>query len=63
MKDPSFSAEKETNRVKDIDGAVAGTGGQGPLLYRVRVQAAMNVPGPAAAAARKADIQAVKDLP
>jgi len=68
VKDPSASTEKETNRVKDIDGAVAGTGGQGPLLYRVRVQAAMMTPGsatlaPAAAASRKADIQAVKDLP
>lgn len=35
-----MSAEKLTNRVMDIDGAVAGTGGQGPPLYRTRKQAA-----------------------
>lgn len=62
-RDPSRTIQKETNRVKDIEGAVAGTGASGPLLYRTRKQAAMNAPSSAAAAARAADIQAVKALP
>ena len=63
-RDPLNTTEKQTNRVKDIEGAVAGTAGQGPPLYRARKQAAMQLtPSSAAAIARAADIRAVQALP
>jgi len=40
IKDPMETPQKLTNRVMDIDGAIAGTGGQGAPLYRTRKQAA-----------------------
>jgi hypothetical protein len=62
-RDPAAVPEKRTNRVKDIEGAVAGSGGQGLLLYRQRKQAAMATPPPtASAAARHADILSVHAL-
>ena len=39
--DPADVREKQTNKVWDIDGAVAGTGGQGLPLYRTRKQQAV----------------------
>ena len=68
--------QKLTNRVMDIEGAVAGTGGMGPPLYRTRKQAAMLATADfgasmgssmrastAAATARAADIASVAALP
>jgi len=68
-KDPAQTVEKTTNRVIDIDGAVASTAGQGPPLYRRRhqaVEAAKHAPAPrsaAASASRAADIASVQALP
>ena len=56
-KDPSNSVEKVTNRVLDIEGAVAGTAGQGPPLYRTRLQASK-----ISASTRAAEIASVRAL-
>jgi len=74
IKDPSLCGEKLTNRVLDIEGAIAGTGGQGPPLYRTRKQAAavsaaaaatapMRAMTAKATASRNADISSVRNLP
>jgi len=74
VKDPLQTAQKMTNRVMDIEGAIAGTGGNGPLLYRTRKQASAidaaarvapppRAAPPTASAARAADVAAVKALP
>lgn len=63
-KDPSNTVEKATNRVMDIEGAVASTAGQGPPLYRTRLQASkVAAASQSAAASRAADIAAVQALP
>ena len=62
-------AMADFNRVLDIEGAVAGTAGQGLPLYRMRHQANMiaiappRTAAPAAAASTAADIAAVRALP
>jgi len=65
-KDPSQTAEKQTNRVVDIEGAVASTAGQGPPLYRRRhqnnVMAASMARTHTFTASRAADIAAVHAL-
>ena len=76
IRDPLQNPQKLTNRVMDIEGAVAGTGGMGPPLYRTRKQAAMLATADfgasmgssmrastAAATARAADIASVAALP
>jgi len=67
-KDPADTLDKTTNRVMDIEGAVASTAGQGPPLYRRRHQVNMianYAPAPrtkAAAASHAADVAAVQAL-